>query len=70
MLFTPVILGAACPPGRMWLFPLFKPASFCPLTLSFRERGNVQHDTAGKNLFLKATEGKLMVRCKRNPQIQ
>ena len=54
MLFTLVILGAVCPPGRMPLFPLFKPASFCPLTLSFRERGNVQHGTAGENLFLKA----------------
>lgn len=33
--------------------------SFCPLSLSFRKRGNVQRDSAGENLFLEATEGKL-----------
>lgn len=60
MLSTLVILGALCLPGRMPYF-LFQSSfhSFCPLTLSFRERGNEEHDTAGEDLFLEATEGRL-----------
>lgn len=58
MLSTPVMLGAVCLPGRMPYFLFSKQLPFLLSTdFSFRERGSVQHDTAGKNLFLKSLKG-------------